>query len=284
MIIVPQQVTASGNRTRLMACSNIPPPCSRARAFYDLSFSQALVAAKMECPLDNHHTLSGKTVLIIGAGRFGRRAARILSTSPDRPALIVVLDRDPARLMALQELDVQTRLFEGVEFLVRNTPSLDPSSIIVPAVPVHLAFLWLKHYPYTKYDFRQVPVPVALKPHLPFTWPGSEGSLLVSYADFHCPEDCPEPPFHCTVTGKRRELPLYRLLSRLDLPGYGVHIVRSRQLAPGVGGYMVADLKGLSKRIEQSRRKRWLLGTACRCHGIITALEIIPTKDAQTGS
>ena len=229
----------------------------------------------MECPLDNHHALSGKAVLIIGAGRFGRRAARILSTGPDRAASILVLDRDPSRVAALQELDVQTRVCEGVDFLVRNSASLDPSSTIVPAVPLHLAFLWLKRYLYTKYDFRQVPVPIAVKPQLPFTWQGNEGSLLVSYADFRCPEDCPEPPLYCTVTGKRRELPLYQLLSRLDLPGYGIHIIRSRQLAPGVGGYTVADLKRLLKRFERSRRKRWLLGTACRCHGVLSALEII---------
>jgi hypothetical protein len=231
----------------------------------------------MKCPRDNHLGLSGSTILIVGAGRFGRRAARILSAGHERPASILVLDRDPARLRALQDLGVRTRVCEGVEFLIKNDPSLNPSSIIVPAVPIHLAFLWLKHYFVKEYAFEQCPVPGELKPQLPFTWLGNEGSLLVSYADFLCPEDCPEPPLHCTVTGERRKLPLYQLLSRLDLPGHGVHIIRSRQLAPGVGGYRVADLKRLSARIERSHRKRWLLGTACRCHGILSALEIIQT-------
>jgi len=228
----------------------------------------------MECPQDNHHDVSGTSVLIIGAGRFGARAARILSAAPHRPAVILVLDREAARLEALQDLCVETRIGDGIDLLIGNDPSLDPSSIIVPAVPLHLAFAWLKAYLYGKYDVRPLPVPRELHSQLPFTWPGNGDDLLVSYADFICPDDCPEPSDHCTVTGKRREVPLFGLLSQLEVPGYCVHIIRSRQLAPGVGGYPLGELWALRKKVMDAGGGRWLIGTACRCHGTLSAIDL----------
>jgi hypothetical protein len=96
----------------------------------------------------------------------------------------------------------------------------------------------------------------------------------VSYADFICPDDCPEPDV-CTITGKRREKPLYELLRSLDV-GFRVHIIRSHQLAPGLGGYTVADLKRAAETLAGHRNGKWLVGTACKCHGILTAFEIHP--------
>ena len=101
---------------------------------------------------------------------------------------------------------------------------------------------------------------------------------MVSYADFRCPDDCPEPSDHCTVTGKKRGKPLYKLLGDIALPGFRVHVIRSRQLAPGIGGYSIGDLEGLRERVEGGGNSKWLVGTACKCHGIISAVEVAKTR------
>jgi len=226
----------------------------------------------MERHQDNDQPLPGNTILIIGAGRFGRRAAQGLNNGTLGP--IIVVDRDPASLKGIQLPRVKTKVSEGVDFLLLRQESLNPSDIIVPAVPMHLAFVWLTRYLYNTYHPSQVPVPEELISGLPFTWAGKEGSLLVSYADFRCPEDCPEPAHFCTATGKRREVPLHGLLGRMKPRGYGVHIIRSRQLAPGIGGYLAGDLETLLERVRNGVQKKWLIGTACRCHGTLSAMEL----------
>ena len=98
---------------------------------------------------------------------------------------------------------------------------------------------------------------------------------MVSYADFICPEDCAEPDC-CTVTGEVRDKPLYSLLSQLSVSDFKVHVTRSHQLAPGVGGYRVSALAEVADTLRKDKEGKWLLGTSCRCHGILTALEIKP--------
>jgi len=210
-------------------------------------------------------------IFIIGAGHFGNRAARILSQESDAPLFVV--DVDTNTLSQMKGLPAKTIVYDGILFLVENYPALNPLNTIVPAVPLHLAFEWLRCHLGMKFVIKKISVPEEIKHLLPYTWLGSEESLLVSYADFVCPDDCPEPEF-CTVTGERRELPLHDLLSHLDLLDFRVHVIRSHQLAPGLGGYKVGDLKTAAEKLIRDEAGKWLLGTACKCHGILTALEI----------
>ena len=224
------------------------------------------------CYEDIHGLLPGDAIIIIGAGHFGRRAARILSQKSDAPILIV--DKDEQGLLDIGELSIEKILCDGIHFLVKNFPFLSPSNTIIPAVPVHLAFEWLKSYLGGDLIFKQIQVPEEIIDFLPHTWPGKEGSLLASYANFRCPDDCPEPANYCTVTGEVRKKPLYELLNQLNPLNYKVHIIRSRQIAPGLGGYKVYDLKMLIARIKREGTGSWLVGTACRCHGIVTAMAL----------
>jgi len=213
-----------------------------------------------------------EAVFIVGAGHFGGRAARILSRRG--VAGIYVLDLDETSLAGLEDLPVTALRYDGVLFLAENFPRLHPTNTIVPAIPVHLAYEWLKRSLEGHYHFTQIPVPKEVKERLPHTWPGGEGSLLASYADFLCPDDCPEPDV-CTVTGERREMPMHALLRGVAVPEFKVHMIRSRQLAPGLGGYAVEDLSRAAEAIAGKKEmNKWLLGTACKCHGILTAFEI----------
>jgi len=178
---------------------------------------------------------------------------------------------DEKSLSKLEGLPVKKIRYDGIHFLVKHYHLLNSQNIIVPAIPVHLAFEWVKNYFDGKYQTEHLSVPEQIKPLLPYTWAGSEGSLLVSYADFTCPEDCPEPEY-CLVSGERRERPLYDLLRHLDFLDFKVHVIRSRQLAPGLGGYKVEEITKTAEKLTRSGK--WLLGTACNCHGILTGLEI----------
>jgi hypothetical protein len=228
-----------------------------------MSVSSVLVCGKTMHP----EVFPSNAIFILGAGRFGSRAARILGSSLRSP--IWVIDKDDEAFSKTKGLPLSRIHMDAVEFLFENFPSLKPEHTLVPSVPIHLAFEWLRRTLEADITREHVPEPVISQ--LPNTWMGSEGSLLVSYADFVCPEDCPEPADHCTVTGRKRGIPLYERLRKIRTVDHHVHIIRSRQLAPGVGGYRLGDLLLLLKDLERNPPGKWLLGTACRCHGILTA-------------
>jgi hypothetical protein len=216
--------------------------------------------------------LENKAIIIIGAGHFGQRAAALLNSA--RHTSLWIVDRDVTKLKKIGNIGAKRIAEDGVHFLAKHFSHLAPSTFIIPAVPVHLAFEWLRTYMNQKGAIEQLPVPKGFALRLPHTCGGSEGSLLASYADFRCPEDCPEPANRCTVTGKKRGTPLYQLLTQLEPRGFRVHVIRSRQLVPGVGGYRVKDLKELLGKVSEGRKGKWLVGTACKCHGVITALQV----------
>jgi hypothetical protein len=216
--------------------------------------------------------LKNEAIIILGAGHFGQRAAALLSSVPHTSLWIV--DRDVAKLKKLGAIGAKRIAEDGVRFLAKHFSHLDPSTFVIPAVPVHLAFEWLRTYISGKGAVEQLAVPKGFAVRLPHPLNGSEGSLLTSYADFRCPDDCPEPAGRCTVTGKKRGTPLYRLLSEAEPRGFRVHVIRSRQLAPGLGGYRVRDLKELLGKVSEAGKGKWLVATACKCHGVVTALHV----------
>jgi hypothetical protein len=184
------------------------------------------------------------------------------------------VDKDEKALKKLDQSRVTTILQDGILFLVDCLRALHPQNIIIPAVPDHLAFRWLEKSAPDNRVFKQKALPKKIERALPFVWYDDRGSLLVSYADFVCPDDCPEPAEVCTVTGKRRPMALHRLLQSLDWPDLKTHIIRSRQIAPGMGGYRVQDLIHLAEKMKSAREGQWMLGTACKCHGVLTGFTI----------
>jgi len=220
--------------------------------------------------------LPENAILVIGAGHFGERAVRILNTGPQRPLLLI--DRDENRLAKINGLNVTKILADGVQFLSDHYTLLNPSNMIVPAIPIHLALEWLKRHlqeNHQGYHVKLLPIPKETPATLPHTWDGHDGSLLISYADFKCPDDCPEPVEACTVTGERRSKPLHTLLAEINLPGFQNHGIVSRQLAPGLGGYAFVELQSLLQKVLRAENSKWLISTACKCHGVMTAMEVI---------
>ncbi|UCD91036.1 MAG: potassium transporter [Desulfobacterales bacterium] len=212
---------------------------------------------------------------IIGAGKFGSRAVRFL-TKEYPEARITLVDSDRYALADWQGR-VATVWDDGVTFLVRQLNETEARTVpdwIVPAIPVHVAFEWLRHTLAKRFDITSVPVPDAFGSLLPHPVRGSKGELYVSHATFMCPEDCPEPPDVCMATGEPRKTDVYKMLEQTIFAEHTSVVVRSRQLAPGVGGYPAQAL--LNARVKVSRSEgRVLMGTACRCHGVVHAFRIV---------
>lgn len=205
-------------------------------------------------------------VLVVGGGRFGclalrRLAGRVRGMVEPRPT--------PALLSLVQEHGIHLLREDGAQALDQALNGPQPPVWVVPALPRHLVVEWLR---LALPEARRLDLPPEVLPDLPSVIAGEGGQAYLSLADFLCPEDCPEPPGYCTLTGLPREQPLYQILAGLSAPGLKTAVVRSHQLAPGVGGCQAADLLELRDQMQR-RGGRWLLGTACCCHGVLGALE-----------
>ena len=207
--------------------------------------------------------------LIIGCGHFGSRAAEQL-LKKKLGSKIVVVDRDKAALKKVSSLSVESVVSDGLLYLDRSLSEDKTFNYIIPAIPSHLAFefilLRLK-----RFGTRRAKVPPI--PGLPNPILAKTGDLYTSLADFLCPIDCPEPSRYCTVTRKSREKPLYKILAELTGP-FESKVIRSQQLGLGAGGYRPEVLLSLFDDIKnkKDRNHSILISTACRCHGVTSAL------------
>ncbi|MBI4800087.1 MAG: hypothetical protein HY794_15430 [Desulfarculus sp.] len=211
----------------------------------------------------------GGDVLILGGGRFGRLAAQRLGGR-----VLALAEVAPAPDLA--GLGVPVWPLEAVAAAQQALASPRSPAWLVPCVPVHFLVHWLLAS-LAGQGARPLPVPPEVEPGLPMLGRGQEGQLFLSLTDTLCPDDCPEPASVCPKTGQPRGLPLYRRLMDLSLPGWGVAVLRSHQLAPGVGGLAASEMLALRQRLA-GQGGRWLVATACRCHGVLSGLELSPSR------
>ncbi len=205
---------------------------------------------------------------ILGAGRFGSLAIRRILDKKGPPHLIVV-DREARSLKNLRLKEVEVFREDAIEFLSEHPGFGD--EWVVPAIPVHVAFAWLCRRLAKKVKVTSIPVPSIIDHQVPNPLRDSMGGICTSVAVFRCPDDCEEPSWMCTVTGKQRETNMFDLIPRIQVEGFVTRVVRSHQLAPGVGGYRLSVLWSLLEEVG-STEKNFLIATACRCHGVINAL------------
>ena len=159
---------------------------------------------------------------------------------------------------------------EAAAFLVQHLKDDGRWDWIIPMVPVHVAFHWLLAGPLAGSPWQRAAAPEALAELFPGSRRGPHGELYLSRARHRCPDDCAEPE-ECPVTGESRGLPLHQELAGLNLAGYEIRVIASRQLAPGVGGYSPRRLLDLARDMEMLKGNV-LIATACRCHGVVDGL------------
>ncbi len=201
--------------------------------------------------------------VIAGYGRFGRIAlARIKNSFPGIQVLVVEHDREKLREeFPSGSIPIRTDI---VSFLL-HSDLLEMDDYVIPMVPFHLA---------ASYIISKVPnvsetsVPEEIVPVVPNPIRMNFSNLLVSRANFLCPDDCSEGET-CTVTGRMNE-PLYDTLKAIKVPGFSVLVQRSYQILPGVGGYPFRELIELIGKITIGPH---LVATSCKCHAVITAIE-----------
>lgn len=217
-----------------------------------------------------------ETIWILGGGQFGRRAAeQMVLRHPDAAVTIVekeVTEEYPEPVHVVHA--------EGIEWFAVNFSTHSPVTRIIPALPVHLAAEWLvSSLAAEGRNIRSTPIPESVLNLLPNPVRINDSRVAVSHATFLCPPDCPEPDDICTVTGEKRPQPVFLLLEGLNVSGFVPLIVRSRQFAPGVGGFFPDDLWDLLQRCKTLAGPHILAGTACKCHGIVDGLRLDPVYD-----
>jgi len=210
-------------------------------------------------------------ILILGAGKFGRKAAQVLCGQKNNR--ITLVDADVDRGKGVAAVGAQFECADSISYLAERLKSADPPDWIVPAVTLHVAFEWLRTTLPEEAGLELLPVPAAVRAQLPNPMEGEGHQVYASYADFICPDDCPEPAEICTYTGQARRGILYRELARIEYADYTPVVVRSRQLTPGLGGFRPDDLfTALGETVSAGGPV--LLSTACKCHGVIQAFRI----------
>ena len=209
---------------------------------------------------------------IIGFGRVGQRALERLRRKSRGAAVTVVDPRYPDAPEALPP-GIGWQGEDGVAFLLhRLSGSEDPSPWIVPAVPIHLAYEWLAARLRAAGTFAPRPVPDPVAAELPNAVRGPEGQVFISIPDFTCPETCSEPPGKCPVTGEPRPFDLHAQLAAIRHDACRSIVIRSFQLAPGLGGYRGRQLTEALETVR-SRPGAYFLSTASKCHGVLHAFE-----------
>jgi hypothetical protein len=213
-----------------------------------------------------------REIRILGAGRFGSQAAeKTRHKFPD--AAITITGRDAGKVERIsRELGIRGEVDDSIRSLTQQPPA--DHVWIVPTVPVHVAFEWVLHELSKEKDgVTRLKVPAEAEPQVPNPIRSPVGTTVyTSVETFICPDFCAEPEEACTKSGKARIINLFEIFDEIVIPEFKPVVLRSWQLAGGVGGYPARSMMGLLGAVAQKPGK-YLIGTACRCHGVLDALE-----------
>jgi hypothetical protein len=212
-----------------------------------------------------------RQVFIIGFGKFGKLA---LTLGPRLwgNARVWIIDSRPEPLIEQEpRLSAGIKvLADGAKFLSQFQEWIEDEDWIIPTLPVHLAWNWLGLNINLPKGHRTVIPPKSLGIGLPFHQV-TEKSLLLSYADFLCPENCPAPRHSCFKTKEKRAVPLWKFIADQRCPKGTLEVIESRQIAPGVGGYAFKELRKI-RDLARKAQPPFFVATACRCHGVINGV------------
>jgi len=222
-----------------------------------------------------------RTYLIIGCGHFGSRAVeKLLQNYPS--SKIVVADKSRRAVQKVSRLPIEIHVSDGISYVSQFFSEGRMADYIIPAVPIHLVYEFILSE-LKPIGGKRAKLPSL--PELPNPVIGKKGDLYTSLADFLCSEECPEPAQYCTATRKRRDSPLYKILT--DLKGnFESRVIRSQQLGPGLGGFRPEVMLNLLKHLKGKKNsaRMILISTASRCHGVTSALSFSKIPSAHEKS
>lgn len=219
---------------------------------------------------------------VLGYGYFGQRAVQKIYEKYGSKADIVVVDQETGGKSLKDRTYIQA-LHHGDALLYLYTLASQKGADecwIIPAIPQHVAYEYVLHELNKEelFEVHRIPVPENLELPLPFQFRSEQGTLYSSMARFRCPDDCEEPEDYCTATGHQRDGVLYEMLQELRFPNYSSLVLRSRQIAPGLGGFLLGELNqlkaGVVSRASQNGWEFFLISTSCKCHGVTDGLQV----------
>jgi hypothetical protein len=219
--------------------------------------------------------------LVVGGGKYGCIAVEYLRKNKRG---FILVDKDP-NCLAVKTCGLKTaeQVYEqGEHFLVGDVAQVLELvdrlkfEYVFPTVPVHLAAELakskLKLAPWDEVIdciLANLPPSVVLQ--------AGRGNLIVSYnRDKECLERC-EAPEVCPSTQKRKPCTMDKLMKFAYPEGI---VLISYQLAPGIGALKGSKLLEFLALVEQ--KAKFVVGTACGCHGFFTALQKKPLERAES--
>jgi hypothetical protein len=205
-------------------------------------------------------------IFIVGFGKFGKMALPIVRRHWGR-SRVWIIDHDPAAFVCQSSFPGICVLDDGPQFLSQYQKFIGDEDWIIPSLPIHLAWKWLDLNITTPGPRKAVRPPAELGNGLPYAQQLGKG-LVVSFATSICPDNCPAPLVSCFKTKARKPVPLWRHLTEHPNLKGTIGVIESRQIAPGIGGFLFKELRRIQTVIQQSTPP-FYLATACRCHGII---------------
>ena len=210
--------------------------------------------------------------IIVGGGKYGCVAVEYIRKNARG---FVVVDKDPFCL-AVKRYGLKSvervvaegeHFFEGGIAKVLELIECVEPEYVFPTAPIHIAAELAKSkFELTPWDevidciLANLPPSVVLQ--------AGRGNLIVSYnRDKDCLERCDAPEV-CPVTSKRKPCTMDKLMKFACPDGI---ILISHQLAPGMGALKGKELLEFFAQAE--KMDRFVVATACACHGFFTALQ-----------
>jgi len=204
--------------------------------------------------------------LIVGGGTYGLLAAQFC-IKEGRSAKVI--DPDPgcraARFLAMEPQ-------KEIEFICGEIPeaccsfSADRPARVFPTAPVHVAARMIAMSCRLQDCESSIGRFIAKVPEAVRAGKSGADAYFSFNPEGTCIPDCPSPEC-CPVTGEDRTIPLF---ARLREWCPDAVILESVQQAPGLGAICGTDLAAAIDRCRD--RAEVFVGTACRCHGVVTAL------------
>ncbi|MBT0159652.1 hypothetical protein G4O51_06675 [Candidatus Bathyarchaeota archaeon A05DMB-2] len=211
--------------------------------------------------------------IIVGGGKYGCYAAEFLRHKMEN-FVVVDVDRD---CLAVKRFGIKasthTDISEG-EHLVQGDLATVLSLIeklkpeyVFPTAPVHIAADLAK----IKFSLQPWNEAVnAILPRLPevVVLQAGKGKLVVSFnRDNDCVEKCPMPEV-CPSSQIRKPCTMTKLMRFASPEAF---ILISYSMAPGMGALKGSELLEFFNWAKT--RERFIVGTACDCHGVFTAFQ-----------
>ncbi len=268
--------------------------------------TKALIVLKSVLAKDgNYSTLlaqvidmtEGQIALIAGGGKYGSGALKYFLKQPDWK--VVICDEDShcqastlvKTKVELAELGshIQIRdptllIADAVEAAVRFLTDGIVPKMILPCVPFHFAAKVLTGYMVSKglhiqptFEPLRHAFEKAQLEGVEYKLNQKNALAVASKMPFNlqCAPGCQQPRV-CPVTGRRLSKPMYQLVNetlneaKVDI----VKVLRSRLIAPNIGGFSGEELKQILNLCVESVPCTIAIATSCDCHAVANVFRI----------